>query len=71
LKKGEGSFIHVTVQTNGKSGSIQKTVTVTTNDPKQSTVILNVKGFVKKAADKTTTTEPGTKPNTPLLTPQH
>ena len=52
--------------------SIAKTVTVTTNDPSQSTLILNVKGFVKKAdTDDKSKVPPIPQSPTQPLVPQH
>ncbi|MCQ2230041.1 MAG: DUF1573 domain-containing protein [Bacteroidales bacterium] len=46
LAKGESTTIHATFDSRGKSGRQQKTITVITNDPKQSNVILRISGTV-------------------------
>jgi hypothetical protein len=47
LKKGEKSSIKVTFNTAGRQGNQQKSVTVITNDPEHSIVVLTLKGYVK------------------------
>jgi len=46
LAKGESTTIHATFDSRGKSGRQQKTITVITNDPKQSNVMLRISGTV-------------------------
>jgi hypothetical protein len=46
IKPGETSFIDVTFNSSGKRGKQRKTITIITNDPKQSTVRLTVSGTV-------------------------
>jgi outer membrane protein OmpA-like peptidoglycan-associated protein len=48
LKNGESSKINVSFNSSGKVGQQSKTITVTCNDPKKSTVILTIKGLVVK-----------------------
>ena len=48
LKKGEESKINATFNTAGKEGKQYKTITVISNDPNNSTVILNLQGTVEK-----------------------
>ena len=48
LKKGEKSVIKATFNTSGRRGEQQKTITVITNDPEHSLVVLNLKGYVKE-----------------------
>lgn len=44
---GEESFIDATFNSRGKRGMQNKSITITTNDPKNSTVVLYMKGYVK------------------------
>lgn len=46
LAKGESTTIHATFDSRGKSGRQQKTITVISNDPKQSNLILRISGTV-------------------------
>ncbi len=46
LAKGESTEIHATFDSRGKSGRQQKTITVISNDPKQSNVLLRISGTV-------------------------
>ena len=46
IKPGESSFIKVKFNSAGKSGKQNKTITVTTNDPKNNSILLNIKGDV-------------------------
>ncbi len=46
LAKGESTTIHATFDPRGKSGRQQKTITVISNDPKQSNVLLRISGTV-------------------------
>ena len=46
LEKGETTKIHVVFDPRGKSGRQNKTITVTTNDPKQSSVLLRISSNV-------------------------
>lgn len=46
LEKGESTKIHVVFDPRGKSGRQNKTITVTTNDPKQSSVLLRISSNV-------------------------
>lgn len=48
LKPGEKSSISASFRTSGYTGRQSKTITVITNDPKQSTMILRLTGTVKK-----------------------
>jgi hypothetical protein len=48
IKAGESSSLTSTFDTSGKEGDETKTITVTTNDPKNSNVILWLKGTVSK-----------------------
>jgi hypothetical protein len=48
LKKDEGSFIHASVDTNGRAGQLNKTITVVCNDPDQTTITLFINGTVEK-----------------------
>ncbi len=48
LKPGESSKIHVVFDSTGLTGEQQKTVYVYSNDPRYSTVALQLKGIVKK-----------------------
>lgn len=50
LKKGEESKINATFNTAGKDGKQYKTITVISNDPSNSTIILNLQGTVEKPA---------------------
>lgn len=47
LKKGESSEIKVTFNSTGRKGEQHKTITIITNDPKQSNIVLNFKGKVE------------------------
>lgn len=46
LAKGETTSIHVAFDPRGKSGRQSKTITVITNDPKQSNVLLRIQGNI-------------------------
>lgn len=46
LEKGESTKIHVSFDPRGKSGRQQKTITVISNDPKSSNVLLRISGTV-------------------------
>ncbi|MBN2667905.1 MAG: DUF1573 domain-containing protein [Bacteroidales bacterium] len=46
IKPGQTSFIDVTFNSRGKSGKQNKTITIITNDPKNSQIVLRVKGDV-------------------------
>jgi len=46
IKPGEESTIDVTFNSRGKRGMQHKSITITTNDPKNSTVVLYMKGYV-------------------------
>ncbi|MDD4383570.1 MAG: DUF1573 domain-containing protein [Bacteroidales bacterium] len=48
IKPGEKSAISASFRTNGYSGRQSKTITVITNDPKQSTMLLRLTGTVNK-----------------------
>jgi hypothetical protein len=50
LKPGESSSIKASFRTNGYSGRQSKSITVITNDPKMSTVVLRLSGNVSKTA---------------------
>ncbi|HNW89802.1 MAG TPA: DUF1573 domain-containing protein [Bacteroidales bacterium] len=50
LKKGEESKINATFNTAGKSGKQYKSITIITNDPVNSTTILNIQGTVEQPA---------------------
>jgi len=60
LKPGESSKLHVTFNSAGKSGQQSKTVTITCNDPKNSTAIITLTGKVevKTAPDAGTKQQP-------------
>lgn len=47
VKKGESSTVSVTFNTHGKTGKQSKSITVITNDPNQSTIMLRISGEVK------------------------
>lgn len=51
IKKDDGSLIHATVDTRGRAGELNKTVTVVCNDPVQSTTILSIIGKVEKISE--------------------
>ncbi|HNW70179.1 MAG TPA: DUF1573 domain-containing protein [Bacteroidales bacterium] len=51
LKKEECSSIHATVDTRGRAGQLNKTITVVCNDPDQSTIILSIIGKVDKISE--------------------
>lgn len=51
LKTGETTTIKAIFRTNGFTGSQSKSITVITNDPKHSTVILRISGNVEKRAE--------------------
>jgi hypothetical protein len=55
IKAGATSKIHVVFDSNGKSGNQNKTITLITNDPKNSSMILWVKGIVEPKAEKVQT----------------
>lgn len=46
LEENETTTIHVTFDSRGKSGRQQKTVTIISNDPKQSNILLRISGTV-------------------------
>lgn len=46
LEKGESTTIHTVFDSRGKSGRQQKTITVISNDPKQSNILLRISGTV-------------------------
>lgn len=50
LKKGEESKINATFNTAGKEGKQTKSITVISNDPTNSTIMLNIQGTVEKPA---------------------
>lgn len=52
LKSGESSKINVVFNTTGKVGNQSKTITITSNDPKNATVILTIKGIVVKKEEQ-------------------
>lgn len=47
LRKGESSDIQVIFNTSGRKGSQHKTITVITNDPNKSTIVLHIQGTVE------------------------
>ncbi len=51
IKKDEGSLIHATVDTRGRAGELNKTITVVCNDPVQSTTVLSIIGKVEKISE--------------------
>ncbi len=51
LGKGESTTIHVTFDSRGKSGRQQKTITIISNDPKQSNMILRISGTVSTSSE--------------------
>lgn len=51
VKKDEGSFIHATVDTRGRPGQLNKTITVVCNDPEQPTITLFIIGKVEKISE--------------------
>jgi len=51
IKKDEGSFIHASVDTKGRAGQLNKTITVVCNDPEQSTITLFIIGKVEKTTE--------------------
>lgn len=51
IKPGETSSIKVSFNSAGKSGTQNKTITVTTNDPKNYSMLLNIKGTVEAAGN--------------------
>jgi hypothetical protein len=59
LKPGESSKIHVTFNSAGKSGQQSKTVTITCNDPANSSAVITLTGKVEVKTD------PGTQQQTP------
>ncbi|MBI5218592.1 MAG: DUF1573 domain-containing protein [Bacteroidia bacterium] len=52
IKPGESSAIKVSFNSSGKNGKQNKTVTVTTNDPKNYSMLLNIKGTVEGGDEK-------------------
>jgi hypothetical protein len=54
LKPGESSAIHVTFNSAGKSGHQSKTVTITSNDPGNSSSVITLTGTVEVSTDTTT-----------------
>jgi uncharacterized protein DUF1573 len=56
---GKEGKIHVSYNTNGRQGAIQKDVTITSN-AQQQPMVLHIKGFVKpKPIDQVSTVKPG------------
>ena len=51
LAKGESTTIHATFDSRGKSGRQQKTITVISNDPKQSNILLRISGTVSTSSE--------------------
>lgn len=51
LGKGESTTIHATFDSRGKSGRQQKTITVISNDPKQSNMLLRISGTVSTSSE--------------------
>ena len=51
LAKGESTTIHATFDSRGKSGRQQKTITVISNDPKQSNMLLRISGTVSTSSE--------------------
>lgn len=51
LEKGESTKIHVTFDPRGKSGRQQKTITIISNDPKSSNMLLRISGTVNPNAE--------------------
>jgi hypothetical protein len=49
LAKGESTKIHVSFDPRGKSGRQNKTITIISNDPKQSNILLRIQGTVSNA----------------------
>lgn len=49
LAKGESTKVHVVFDPRGKSGRQQKTITIISNDPKQSNILLRIQGTVSNA----------------------
>jgi hypothetical protein len=58
LKPGESSKINATFNTAGKEGKQYKTITVITNDPASSSVMLTIEGNVEKPATTPTDQQP-------------
>ena len=52
VAKGESTPLKVVFNSRGKSGRQNKSITVTTNDPKNHSTILWIKGNVKKPTDQ-------------------
>lgn len=52
LEKGESTTIHASFDSRGKSGRQSKTITVISNDPKKSNVILRISGMVSVPAQQ-------------------
>lgn len=50
IKPGESSLIKVSFNSAGKSGKQNKTITVTTNDPKNYSILLSIKGEIEAGA---------------------
>ena len=48
LNQGESSYIEATFNSAGKRGKQRKTITIITNDPKESTVRLTITGYLLK-----------------------
>ncbi|MDR2009663.1 MAG: DUF1573 domain-containing protein [Bacteroidales bacterium] len=51
IKPGESSHITVTFNSAGKKGNQQKTITVISNDPNQSSIALKIKGNIEESAN--------------------
>lgn len=49
LAKGESTKVHAVFDPRGKSGRQNKTITIITNDPKQSNILLRIQGTVSNA----------------------
>lgn len=49
LEKNETTAVHVTFDSRGKSGRQQKTITIISNDPNQSNILLRISGTVTSA----------------------
>ena len=60
LKPGESSKINATFSTAGREGKQTKTITVITNDPASSSIILTIEGNVEKPATPPTDQQPAT-----------
>ena len=55
IKPGESSMIKVSFNSSGKSGKQNKTITVTTNDPKNYSILLTIKGEIETAGNSNDT----------------